>query len=852
MSRAGPWNCKVYYVDVQNDAAKIVTTYMFLVRQCNQRALVMCNTMDRAMNLHSALAEAFGANAAQLSGLPQATPIRHNIPCVVTGADGKPLAVQDARAYSTLILFDMPSSAGTFANWALNSHCQTAVCFLVAEPEAQQTRENAVLDDLETQHNITVNQWSTPCPPKEELLERANRLRAQAAGGPGSQNLEKHQQTLQDQLQTEKLTTQKWQRLAGEILSMTAGGAFFRPRPEAVLFSIPAPVTLLALWQSLEDSKHNASFSTDEPAPPIGLFMHSMSDLDQTPGGSVVLEGGFDSEARTKKQRAAEKRYKEAEQRITGNVKAYGTLLNGYNLNNPPPPDKLLLLWVNRVLLQVDPAAPICTNFSSDFQDLTPLIRLVKGLTGSSTIKVEKDMNRTSRAQWVLAELKDWLGYPLSVNPTELAEASEPDALLLILASLFDRFLALSERSVGLQSVGALELPQEDRDGDAVVSFVQNTTLQKLQQSLSGMLQNNEAWNTLAAINKQFMVTVASDRLQGRTLEQVEEAKLFRDQEQYVNFHPKRVVDIVLGVTNNNMPEKPADLAALDVSVTSVRQVLNKHVQELKKIFVFYANLDNTVDAAQGGAHVISSGEYWRFCLDAKLVNSGPLKKPILEKIFKKANANSDTIETSGELADAKEVDFGINPASELTPLEWVECLIRMAHVLYPQKPQLADRVKDMLEFKVLPNACSTNVDGFRQQIYKSHVQRVLAQYNIQLQRVFRFYAKVRTATDCDMSTAEFLVFLRECKLVDSTLNPPAVEEIFYTMQERGDEAAGGGEATMVYREFLEALVAVCTYKIPAPWIPLHDRLQAFFQKCLFPPLYANAKLKLRPPKQPT
>ena len=48
-----------------------------------------------------------------------------------------------------------------------------------------------------------------------------------------------------------------------------------------------------------------------------------------------------------------------------------------------------------------------------------------------------------------------------------------------------------------------------------------------------------------------------------------------------------------------------------------------------------------------------------------------------------------------------------------------------------------------------------------------------------------------------------------------------------------GDDGVGGGDSSMIYLEYLEALAAVACYKHVNPYIPLSTRIDTFFREGL-------------------
>ena len=132
------------------------------------------------------------------------------------------------------------------------------------------------------------------------------------------------------------------------------------------------------------------------------------------------------------------------------------------------------------------------------------------------------------------------------------------------------------------------------------------------------------------------------------------------------------------------------------------------------------------------------------------------------------------------------------------------------------------------------PLAGSSGIDEFKDRVYRKDVQQVLASYERGLTKVFAIIGGADD--DPEMSFPEFLQMVKDAKLLDAHFPADDAKKLFAFLMD-GDINAG-----MVYREFLEAVVALCDYRCPSPWIPLPDRLKTFLKTIFFPPLQARYK----------
>lgn len=133
--------------------------------------------------------------------------------------------------------------------------------------------------------------------------------------------------------------------------------------------------------------------------------------------------------------------------------------------------------------------------------------------------------------------------------------------------------------------------------------------------------------------------------------------------------------------------------------------------------------------------------------------------------------------------------------------------------------PTALQKLRTLLNALTTMSATST-IHEVRATMYTKDVQAVLAQYNQTLARIFSLAAGADS--DPEMSLDEFMRVMSVTRL-DAAVTVPVLHNIF--------KFFGGPDESMMYRDFLEALVVVVQHVDPSPLTPLADRVKAFLRK---------------------
>lgn len=78
----------------------------------------------------------------------------------------------------------------------------------------------------------------------------------------------------------------------------------------------------------------------------------------------------------------------------------------------------------------------------------------------------------------------------------------------------------------------------------------------------------------------------------------------------------------------------------------------------------------------------------------------------------------------------------------EIVPVEWVETIIHMALLRYPNVQPLAKRVSKLINEVIKVNACQANTETFRGELSMDEVQKVYKEYKPMLMAIFMYYAE--------------------------------------------------------------------------------------------------------------
>eukprot|EP01006_Ploeotia_vitrea_P034011 TRINITY_DN65686_c8_g7_i1.p1 TRINITY_DN65686_c8_g7~~TRINITY_DN65686_c8_g7_i1.p1 ORF type:complete len:972 (+),score=98.80 TRINITY_DN65686_c8_g7_i1:65-2980(+) len=463
----------------------------------------------------------------------------------------------------------------------------------------------------------------------------------------------------------------------------------------------------------------------------------------------------------------------------------------------------------------------------------------------------------------IIRSLFNTMGVPYLTTDAEMTQAGHTNQHRLALAVLFQRWAdGTAVTLTGDRPLGATE-------GTVYPEYF---SAKQWNQELEQWHTTTRKWKSLGQQIVRQCEQATLDEVRGEQ-QREEEPPQDKDFVKYTKVIAGRLGDLL-----------PKDLEARGDLISKLTGVLTSNFTMLRNVYRYYASSDPSVD------QVMSVQEFWRFCTDAKIANR-QIDRTVVKTIFAEVNKTDEEVEheeevmrrqasmrgqdafrrlslysgvTAGVLGvekdkekekekekekDKKRKNSNHNPVSgavmaggqkvateaaamkvEMTPEEWVESLIRLAHRKYRKNNEsLPSALGSLLDNHVSKHCLQVDLTDFKAQVYSKEVQEVLAKYRHHLSDVFKHWARVVTpGHPYEMSTAQWKKLLDDATLVDEVFTHYAAQAIFTKLQE--DDSID-----LLYHEFTEAIVAVSAFKNPAPYLPLHQRLDHFIHSMLLP-----------------
>ncbi|KAF0713922.1 hypothetical protein AaE_011676 [Aphanomyces astaci] len=186
--------------------------------------------------------------------------------------------------------------------------------------------------------------------------------------------------------------------------------------------------------------------------------------------------------------------------------------------------------------------------------------------------------------------------------------------------------------------------------------------------------------------------------------------------------------------------------------------------------------------------------------------------------------------------------------AKEMSPAMFVSALVVLADKKFPQV-MFEERIRELIEKCVIPHACRSQPEVFRMLLQTADVRGVYQKFKQPLQRTFKYYSSVKTDEALKSSKprstiglVEFIMMVKDCKLIGSYVTENTVKQIFALVQrhyededDEWDDMTANEELQVDYVEFEEALGALAEYVIANPYIPYFKRLEQFIGDMILP-----------------
>lgn len=315
------------------------------------------------------------------------------------------------------------------------------------------------------------------------------------------------------------------------------------------------------------------------------------------------------------------------------------------------------------------------------------------------------------------------------------------------------------------------------------------------------------------AAEAEAVYRVASSRIVGKALEML--ASRARGEVVELETENKRSEAVAYTeLQRHKMRELFASDEECDAELVKLSKSLGGYFNDVKRIYAHYS----------GGATMSPHG-FWTVVRDCKLVNKR-LTPTKIDIIYLRVNV--DNQDGDGNAEDVDKV---------LTPGEFIEALVRMAHGRVPDTAAsgtLTSKFESMMADLVIPHACQSNSDEFRNQLAVPEVRKVYGRYRVQLRAIFVHFAAAdnkggRDKLNC-ISLEEFLMMFSKADL--TSVVPIVHAKRIFALSQVDDDAS-----EMIFQEFSESIGALAQYADPNPYVPLAKRLDSFCRVILIPNL---------------
>ena len=213
--------------------------------------------------------------------------------------------------------------------------------------------------------------------------------------------------------------------------------------------------------------------------------------------------------------------------------------------------------------------------------------------------------------------------------------------------------------------------------------------------------------------------------------------------------------------------ENPSEIERV---IEEIVKWLKSRIRDMKRIFQFYAA------AEEGDANSMDHVEFWKFVRECKLQKDRrALPSVRVDLVFQAAN-----IDWTLEGKERGESDHG-----ELESIGWINSKVRLSSWRFPKKPPTLDgRFYKMMQEEVLENACSVDIDVFREKLSGDKVLSVLNTHRKNLKAIYTVYAADDDSDDAvgqldTMNCKELTSFCKEMKLLGPILSNRMVRTVF-------------------------------------------------------------------------
>lgn|ERR1719446_204083 len=180
-----------------------------------------------------------------------------------------------------------------------------------------------------------------------------------------------------------------------------------------------------------------------------------------------------------------------------------------------------------------------------------------------------------------------------------------------------------------------------------------------------------------------------------------------------------------------------------------VQDIVFRSKGDLADIYRYYCALGIT---RPEDSYDMSNHQFCQFCKDCDI----PTKfftLPTIDQVYKESLA--------------------LAHAASLSLMQFMTIIIKMAHLRYPELPDLFIRVNTILRERIMPHAKATLKDTFRSILYQAPAQAMLLKWRNKIEILFKHYAAADQDSTADawlktntMNLREYLLCLTELSFV--------------------------------------------------------------------------------------
>ena len=478
-------------------------------------------------------------------------------------------------------------------------------------------------------------------------------------------------------------------------------------------------------------------------------------------------------------------------------------------------PEKALLCWCNVIVRQMCDIVQVAevTNFTTSFQSGEVLLLLLHHVFPNDIpFTPLQESNNTKRAE-LICELARKVGVAHLFRPTDIVDGTG-DVMLATTAELFSRSLLLRSSSSTphggeQQNTDTLEqLPVAEASYDVrmVPRILEEATkeFESLKAEEAQSLVRLEELKQVEEAVAQHAAYLVRERLKGHPIQVLDGKEVAR----FCKVNKARFADIAFKYAACPSERKAETWLPFDAQLDELKKTVKKYFHPIRRVFIYYAGSTSTT---------MSDADFWRFCSDIRLIDS-TVTRHVVDRIF--AVANSETVgeaaveEASDEDPPPEEED---NPATELIPSEFVECLIRFADRKIASK-MIHERFEAFFMLHVESFACKSEMDRFKKDCYEPSTQAAVQRYAKDLVKVFLHYSKGK-GKQRSISVQDYTQLIRDGGIGTDWIDDSAVSSIFRNLLSEGELEE------LDQRSFLESIVAVSSFRVPTPFISLDKKI---------------------------